>query len=462
MSLSAYEMLQEIANESSTNKKMEILSKFKDSELLKKVLYLTDSPRVKFYIKQIPAYTRISRTVSLDQALDMLTPLSSRIITGHEASAHLQSILASLEEKDALVLERVIGKDQKIGMGGNINKIIKDLIEETPYMGAVPFSPKVAQAIVDSGYALSQIKMDGRYANCLIANSVPYLESRAGETTYLPSDCPLIKELATISKDVVLCGELTMGPEYTRYEANGIVASIVSINKKLAEGQSVAKEVQKFEKERGSYEKAVNSIIYTVWDVITIDEYDAKVSHTPYHERLKNVTELIEGLSSVKLVESKRVYTYEEVINEFREAVLKGEEGTILKDANGIWKDSKPKYQCKVKLQIELDLKITAFHYGTKGTKYEKVISSIEVQTSDGLLITNPAGIKEAMMKYITENQDILLGGIVKTECSGLSVNSKGEYSCLHPRFIEIRTDKTVADTLQQAIAIENMAKGLA
>jgi hypothetical protein len=39
----------EIAAESSTNKKMEILGKYKDNELLKRVLYLANSKRIKFY-----------------------------------------------------------------------------------------------------------------------------------------------------------------------------------------------------------------------------------------------------------------------------------------------------------------------------------------------------------------------------------------------------------------------------
>ena len=39
------QIFDEIANESSTNKKVEILSKYKDNELLKKVLYLANSQK---------------------------------------------------------------------------------------------------------------------------------------------------------------------------------------------------------------------------------------------------------------------------------------------------------------------------------------------------------------------------------------------------------------------------------
>ena len=48
------QIFDEIANESGTNEKMNILSKYKENELLKNVLYMANSKRVKFYIKQIP------------------------------------------------------------------------------------------------------------------------------------------------------------------------------------------------------------------------------------------------------------------------------------------------------------------------------------------------------------------------------------------------------------------------
>ena len=47
-------ILDEIGNESSTKQKMVLLGKYKDNETLKRVLYLANSGRIKFYIKQIP------------------------------------------------------------------------------------------------------------------------------------------------------------------------------------------------------------------------------------------------------------------------------------------------------------------------------------------------------------------------------------------------------------------------
>ena len=50
-----------------------------------------------------------------------------------------------------------------------INKVFKDLIEETPYMGAISFDEKKAREVFKKGKGgFSQIKMDGRYCNAII------------------------------------------------------------------------------------------------------------------------------------------------------------------------------------------------------------------------------------------------------------------------------------------------------
>ena len=50
------QIFDEIASTSGNNAKIEILGKYKDNELLKRVLYMANSKRVKFYLKQVPEY----------------------------------------------------------------------------------------------------------------------------------------------------------------------------------------------------------------------------------------------------------------------------------------------------------------------------------------------------------------------------------------------------------------------
>ena len=252
---------------------------------------------------------------------------------------------------------------------------------------------------------------------------------------------------------------------YDRYTSNGIIASIVDIEGKKGERTQAETEakLKAFTKKHGDFKEAVDKIRYTVWDSITLDDYFNKKSDIEYRDRigyLYNNTPLKE-CTRVSMVERKKVYSFEEAMEHFQEALARGEEGTILKAPKATWKDGKPTWQVKMKLDISIDLKIIGFEYGSKGTKNENVISTLNVETSCGTLRTNPSGMNEAMMKYVTENQDKLLGTIVEIKCCGLSQNSDGQWSTLHPSVVELRDDKDTCDSLKSAQEVENMAKGL-
>lgn len=470
------EIFDEINAVSGDKDKMAVLAKHKDNELLKRVLYLCKSKRVKFYIKQNLSYANNSSEsqMTLSEALDGLSLLSSREVTGHAASSHLNAMLARLSANDAYIIERIIDKDPKIGMGTTfINKVYKDkttpeLIEDTPYMGAISFDEKKARDIFKGGKkGLSQIKMDGRYCNAIIRDGEVELESRSGEATVV-TGARFLQEL-TAFDDCVLNGELTMDG-VPRYESNGMIASIIDICSKKTERSEKehGKKLEAFEKKHGNFEEALNKIRYTVWDTITVDEYFEKVSKTPYKKRLATADKLIDKAkpTMVRLIESKEVSTYAEAMEHFQE-VLSTEvdgvpqEGTILKSEDGEWKDGKPTWQIKMKLEMDVDLKVVGFNFGTKGSKNEHVVSSLSCESSDGLLKTRPQGLKEEMMVEITNNQTYWLGKIVQVKCNGLSSNSAGEYSLMYPAFTALRDDKDTCDSLESIKQIENMVKSL-
>ena len=75
------------------------------------------------------------------------------------------------------------------------------------------------------------------------------------------------------------------------------------------------------------------------------------------------------------------------------------------------------------------------------------------------LVKTKPQGLKEDMMKYITENQDNLLGKVIQVKCNGLSNDRDGNFSLLYPTFVAIRYDKDSCDSLESIKEIENMVK---
>ena len=460
------QIFDEIAAESGNNAKVDILRKYSDNELLKKVLYMANSKRVKFYIKRIPEYTRqiFEPSRDLNWGLNILESISNREVSGNEALTLLVNVLSNLQPEDAYIIERIIEKDCKIGMGTTfMNKVFKDLIEDTPYMGAVSFDEKKARKIFEKGgKGISQIKMDGRYCNAVIRSGEVEMESRQGEPTIL-TGAKFLGELTSF-EDCVLNGELTM-IDTPRYESNGIIASLIDIlgKKDSRTDKENEKKLKAFTDKHGSMEEALDKIRYTVWDRLTVDEYFNKSSKLKYAERLAYLERAIEkvGPTHVNIVESLIVHNYAQAMTHFQEVLSAGEEGTILKAWGGEWKDGKPTWQIKCKLELDLDLVITGFNYGSKGTKNENVISSLNAETSCGKLKTRPQGLTEQLMKEITENKDNLLNSIIEVKCSGLSKDVNGNYSLLYPAFKGFRDDKSVANSLEECVEIQNGVIGL-
>ena len=278
------------------------------------------------------------------------------------------------------------------------------------------------------------------------------MESRQGEPTILDNPY-FIGELSELP-DCVINAELTMdGVE--RYESNGIISSLITIATKKQEGKDPAKDVKKLETKHMPYHQALDAIRVTAWDMLTLDEYFTRKCDRPYNERFAELKTIFIDTRMLSVVETRTVSTVEEVMVHFTEVLKRNGEGTVVKSTDGVWADKKPNYQIKVKKEMNLDLRITGFNYGTVGTKNEHVISSLDVESEDGLLKTSPGGINEDDMRYITDNQELFMGKIVEMKCSGISQDSDGNYSALHPVFKHVRDDKEIANTLTECIEID-------
>jgi hypothetical protein len=458
------QILDEIASISGKNDKRDKLTEHADNELLKEVLYKANSRRVKFWIKQIPEYEpSLNTSYTLSEALNDLKVLTEREVRGNAAIEFVKTTLEHLNKDDAEVLERVIKKDLKIGMDTGINKAIPNLIEETPYMGAKSFSIKGAKKLFGNGKKVfSQIKMDGTYRNAIIRNGEVELLSRQGEVSYL-TDAPFLNELANFP-DCVLNGELTIDG-FDRYEANGMVSSIMDILKKAEErGETVTnKKILAFEKKHGNFQDAINSMRFTVWDIISVDEYFAKKCEKPYEERFSLLQDRIIDVAPemISVVETVIVDNYGEAMEHFLDSQERGLEGTIIKSSDGIWKDGKPTYQIKMKLEMNIDLIVVEPVFGNEGTKYEEFINGFKLKSSDGLIQTTARGVKEKEMKEFTKVGDNLVGEVMEVKCSGLSQDVDGNWSLLHPSVVEWRKDKNTCDSLESAKEIQEMAKSL-
>ena len=181
----------------------------------------------------------------------------------------------------------------------------------------------------------------------------------------------------------------------------------------------------------------------TIWDVIDYETFKRGVGKQDYQTRFT----LLENMSlprKVHLVESKVVATLEEAQKIFEEYLAEGQEGIILKAMNGVWEDKRVKTQVKFKAELDCDLKVVGIQPGTG--KYEGMVGALLCESADGIVkVDVGSGLSDDDRK-----RDDYIGKIVAVTYNARIKNKQGEQSLFLPRLIEVREDKSEADSSER------------
>lgn len=427
-------IFEQLAATSSRLEKEAILKAHTDDELLKKVLKLALDPYIQFYIRRIPVYTRgaINSTLTMEHALQELEKLFSRQLTGNAAFQHLQRILESLSADDAKVIERIIQKDLRCGVSeATVNKIFPALIPTYPVMLASGYDEKLMMQMQYP--ALVQLKLDGMRFNAIVEKGKVEFRSRNGKQISLLGHLEeAFAELARKLSAEVMTGDMVFDGELVVKDAAGIM------NRQKGNGI-----LNKAVKDTIS-EKEAAMVHATIWDVIPLKSFKIGFNNKYYKERfaLVNRDDLPEKISHVETFE---VRTEEEAREHFERYLAEGQEGIILKNGWGLWEDKRTKSQIKFKGELESDLLCVDWQEGT-GKNLGR-LGALVLESSDGVVKVNVGtGFSdEHRDKYTRENT---VGKIVAVRYNARIQDKKtGQHSLFLPVFIELRTDKDVADS---------------
>lgn len=425
--MNIHKFLESLANNNSRNFKIEQLNAHSDNEVLREVVLKTLDPFTQFYIRKIPEYTLDKHTTTLENAINGLSDLSTRRVTGNAAIEYLRMLLSSVSTDDAKVIERIIAKDLKCGVDvSTANKVWKNLIAEYPVMLCSPFEQKLVDKIQFPAYV--QTKMDGMRFNAIVRDGKCEFRSRNGKEINLLGN--LEEDFIAMANGVncVFDGELLVkdkGIVLDRQTGNGIL-------NKANKGTIKTDEARK--------------VHATIWDLIPYDDFTLGVCKVPYSQRLESLCVMMDVYKPKKvgLVDRWEVATIEEANTLFEGLLADGQEGIILKCRNGIWEDKRSKTQIKFKGELECDLKIVAVEEG-KG-KAAGMLGAIICESADGVVKVNVGSgfNEEHRKKYWKEN---LVDKIVAIKYNMRIKNKQGEDSLFLPVFIELRDDKSVADS---------------
>jgi len=295
------------------------------------------------------------------------------------------------------------------------------------------------KAIAEINYpAFSQCKMDGMRCNIIVhADGNVEVRSRNGRLfeTHGIFDEEALKMRDLIDQHnegwyVVLDGELlahdsNMNP-LPRQISNGIC-------NKANKGTITDLEAQK--------------LTLVVWDYIPEPVFEGDVEDPlMYSERYDMLYNLFceEALSRFMLVETTEVANIDEARAHYKEMLDDGQEGTIVKDKSVGWSNTRSKLTVKFKEVKDIDLRVTGWNEGTG--RNTGLLGALTAETEDGKIKVNVGtGFSDEQRKMYTE--DFVLGKIIEIEYNQrISSGDRDHDSLFLPRFIELRTDKDIAN----------------
>lgn len=415
------DILENLAANPSRNYKIGLLQEHAGNNLLRELVRLALDPFTQFYIRKIPKY-EAKGNGCLAQAMDQLFELSSRLKTGNAGIEHLTQILTSLSPKNAMIIERIIAKDLKCGVSiATANDVWPGLIMEYPVMLCSGFEQKLIDKI--QWPAMVQLKMDGMRFNAVVRDGQVEFKTRNGKTIDLLGN--LEQEFIQLSNgiDCIFDGELLVSyfdGVMDRQTGNGI------LNKSL----------------KGTITQTeANMVRATVWDYIPYAYFTSGHCPIPYKDRFAKLVNLPE---KIRLVESTIVENIDQANELFKSYYDKGEEGIILKDMNEDWQDKRVKHQIKFKGELECDLKVVGFEPGTG--KYVGKLGALICESDDGIIkVKVGSGFNDEDRESIKE-QDVI-GKVVAVKYNARIRSKSEDESLFLPIFLEIRQDKTQADS---------------
>jgi len=233
-------------------------------------------------------------------------------------------------------------------------------------------------------------------------------------------------------------------------------------------------------------------IVYQVWDLIPYEVYygtkEEQKAQDPmtegYQRRLAMLRSAINNCPNIEIVPTKLVNSFEEAKADYNQYRLDGMEGSILKNVDFVWRDSRVPDQVKIKNKTPIDLKIVGIYAHKKdpnkvgGFVVVDASGHAQTNTGSGLTDTDQEKVWDESLgadvwvkrpctlevrgdldrEYIMANSEKYLGAILEMEVDGLQrskTRKKGEpeFSFFLPIIKKVRWDKTEPNDIYDIFA---------
>lgn len=419
-----YNLIQQLKNESSTNKKLEILQSYSGNGFVKEALKLTYDPFTRFYINKIgKRKTKDIIYKDFNEAFmafkNIAESLSARKVTGNEAVNMVHVFLDSCSDelRDAFTL--ILKKDLKVGISvKSLNKAFGDnFIEDFNVQLSNRYDRNKKYK---TDFWMASPKLDG--LRCYFTHGK--LLTRNGHEI-LGFD-HIIYELELMSKYNNL--DFVDGELYTNEIDFQDIQSAVMTNKNIDPEQKSKIKYHVFVVGRKDFKRTYD--MRKVFDMIFYENTFEYLVEVPYY-KIDNTPEMIDRFCK-KFMEE-------------------GYEGVMLRSPDVWYEWKRSDALLKHKLFKEADFEIVGFYEGQD--KYQGMLGGFvisgewydeENDVTYRIKSEVGTGFKDSHRKDFWNERNDFIGKIVEIKFQGITdkPDSNGVYSLRFPSFLKTKEDR--------------------
>lgn len=429
-----FDIIEELRATNGTNDKIDILKANKSNELLQYVLKMTYDNTYNYYMTIPPKVDQgIKGHNSLIFGMELLLDqIASRKVTGNAAKSLVKDTITNMNLRDREVMSLIIKRDLKCGISAKtIAKVWPDLLPKNPYMRCGGKEKDIKYPV------LTQLKCDGIFLRVIVEGGTVTAKTRNGNVLLLDNMQEGLKDELSKLPEAVYEGELLVyygGTALPRELGNGIINGV------LISGKSALGEDEEFK--------------LVLWDTLSLKEFSKGKSSMTVVDRFDELRgDIPPDSKHIAVVDYKILNNKEEVYEYYSRVLARGEEGLVLKNTSGIWKDGTSKDLIKLKVERVVELSCVDFLPAKEGSKNADTFGSILCESSCGELQVACTGIPDNIRKLLWVNRDYYKGKPLSVKANGIMFSddtTKKKHSLFLPRFEGFRDyDKREADDFE-------------
>lgn len=414
-SAQAMQAIKEVKSAGTPKQKMLVLEKYKDNEILQKIIYYTYNPYMKYGItkKTFQNYLPEKEPEQTDSLYSLLDLLAKSNINDSLRN-RVVNFVSMFEGESQDIIKGIFCKDLKLGISATtFNKVWPGIIP----VFEVQLAAKYANVKLDENeYIWITEKFDGIRCVCIIENDTVKFFTRQGKEIFG------LKEIEESVKcqnfvNMVLDGELLYSGEC----------------------EDSAMQYKKTTKIVNSKMENKTDVAFNVFDILPLEEFKSGYSSLKYENRRK-ILNTINQTDSLKVAPILYEGTDHSKIMEVHKIMVDKHKEGVMINRNARYECKRTKNLLKVKEMNDADLKVIGYEEG-RG-EMQGMLGSLIVDYK-GNRVNVGSGFSKEDRQIIWENKEDIIGKIIKVQFFEESKNAQGGVSLRFPVFLEIRNDKT-------------------